>query len=76
MTNQFHTRLKLTWVRQTDKHHIYSLKFPGQARASIVSIPKHGAPNQSLPTTKPPRELECEIKEWEAPDPDWEREKD
>jgi hypothetical protein len=59
----FHAKLKLTWVRQTDKHHIYSFKFLGQARSSIIQIPKFGQPNQSLPTTKPPRELIVEISE-------------
>jgi len=64
MSNPFHARLKLTWVRQTDKHHIYSLKFPGQARASIIQVPKFGLyAEQSLPTTKPPRELDVEISE-------------
>lgn len=68
MTQQFHARLKLTWVRQTEKHHIYTLKFPGQARASVVSIPKFGPNSTStLPTTKPPRELEVEIKELQFP---------
>jgi len=71
---QFHARLKLTWVRQTEKHHIYSLKFPGQARSSIIQIPKFGGVSNSqtvvatpstycLPTTKPPKELLVEISE-------------
>jgi len=64
MSNQFHAKLKLTWVRQTEKHHIYTLKFPGQARASIISIPKMNSnPLWCLPTTKPPRELIIEISE-------------
>jgi len=63
MNQQFHARLKLTWVRQTDKHHIYSLKFPDSTKGDTIRIPKHGAPNQSLPTTKPPRELIVEISE-------------
>jgi hypothetical protein len=60
---QFHAKLKLTWVRQTEKHHIYSLKFPNQARSSIISIPKIGDHGYALPTTHPPRELEVEIRE-------------
>jgi hypothetical protein len=69
MNPQFHARLKLTWVRQTDKHHIYSIRFPGQARASVVAIPKFGQPTRypnasyCLPTTKPPKELIVEISE-------------
>jgi len=45
------------------------LKFPGQARASIIQIPKFGQPtgypnaSYCLPTTKPPKELIVEISE-------------
>jgi hypothetical protein len=57
-------KLTLKWVRQTALHHIYEMKFPHQSRASIISIPKHEKdPNYCLPTTKPPRELEVEIRE-------------
>lgn len=63
MTNPFHARLKLTWVRQTEKYHIYSIRFPGSTKGDTIRIPKHGAPDQSLPTTHPPRELIVEISE-------------
>jgi hypothetical protein len=64
MTHQFHAKLKLTWVRQTEKHHIYTLKFPGQSRASVISIPKSNSNHHCcLPTTKPPKELIVEISE-------------
>jgi hypothetical protein len=64
MSNPIHAKLTLTWVRQTTLHHIYEVKFPGQSRASIVSIPKNNPdPNYCLPTTKPPKELICEISE-------------
>jgi len=56
-------KLTLTWVRQTDKHHIYSLRFPDSTKGDTIRIPKVGRTNYCLPTTKPPRELEVEIRE-------------
>ena len=85
----FHARLKLTWVRQTERSHIYEIRFPDRTRCDTIAIPKFTRdPNYCLPTTKPPKELECEIREkgeitpepygssWVAPDPEWERDKD
>ena len=65
MTHPFRAKLKLTWVRQTEKHHIYLIRFPDSTKGDTIRIPKHGAPNQSLPSTKPPKELEVEIREVE-----------
>ena len=63
MPNQFHAKLKLTWVRQTDKHHIYLIRFPDSTKGDTIRIPKVGKPSYSLPTTKPPKELIVEISE-------------
>jgi hypothetical protein len=63
MTHPFHAKLTLTWVRQTDKHHIYLVRFPDSTKGDTIRIPKHGTPNYSLPTTHPPKELIVEISE-------------
>jgi hypothetical protein len=61
---KFHITGELTWVRQTEQHHIYLLHWAGRVRGQTIQIPKFSLfHNQSLPTTTPPKTLTFEVRE-------------